>query len=489
MSAMGGKLTLVPVANGALERGIDASGWPSVDLCGGNANSGEVNERFIPAHPPRRPKPVHSLRGLFGERARTAVYGWSELAFNAWHIKRVVLGHPVHVVLKPEWVQRVLRDNAANYEKPRLVKRILAPTIGRGLLSSDGELWRGQRKIVAARFTPPAVDDLVPVFARVGRAVADSWEPGMRDMAVAATTATMTVISEALFSGDARLTSLEAMHHITGAMEGVSEARIQALLGMPLIPLTPRGRRGRRGQQYLRHTLGALVRERLSPGAPDDFVTNMIHALSEQFLEEEALELAVDNAATFYLAGHETTANTTSWTLYLLSEQLGLQEQAAAEAQAALASGADADLPDRLPMLRAILEESLRLYPPVPRFDREAVAADRLGKHEICPGDIVSIWPWIIHRHKQLWDDPDAFNPNRFARGSEESRHRLQYIPFGGGPRTCVGARLAMAEALTILSIWLSRWTFKPVPGHEVRVSGSVTLRPEGGLPLILELR
>jgi cytochrome P450 len=448
-----------------------------------------VKERFIPPYPPRRSKPVHSLRGLFGERARTAVYGWSELAFNAWHIKRVVLGHPVHVVLKPEWVQRVLLDNAANYQKPRLVKRILAPTIGRGLLTSDGDLWREQRKIVAASFTPPAVDALVPVFARVGQIMADSWQPGTRDMAVDATTATITVISEALFSGDARLTSLEAMDHITRAMEGVSEARIQVLLGMPLTPFTPRGRRGRHGQQYLRHTLGELVRERRSPGAPEDFVTNVIRALMERFPEDEALEIAVDNAATFYLAGHETTANTSSWTLYLLSEQPGLQEQAAEEAQVALASGADADLPDRLPLLRAILEESLRLYPPVPRFDREAVAADRIGEHEIRPGDLVSIWPWIIHRHKQLWDDPDVFDPNRFAPGSEEPRHRFQYIPFGGGPRTCVGARLAMAEALTILSIWLARWRFNPVPRREVRASGMVTLRPKGGLPLILERR
>jgi cytochrome P450 len=209
----------------------------------------------------------------------------------------------------------------------------------------------------------------------------------------------------------------------------------------------------------------------------------------ERFPEGEALELAVDNAATFYLAGHETTANTTAWTLYLLSEQPDLQDQAAAEATAALASGAEADLPDRLPLLRAILEESLRLYPPVPRFDREAVAADQLGDNEIRPGDLVSIWPWIIHRHKRLWDDPDVFDPQRFVPERKEQRHRFQYIPFGGGPRTCVGARLAMAEALTILAIWLARWRVRPVPGREVRVSGMVTLRPKGGLPLILERR
>jgi cytochrome P450 len=429
------------------------------------------------------------LRGLFGERARTAVYGWSERAFDTWHIKRNVLGHPVHVILKPEWVQRVLLDNAANYEKPRLVKRILDPTIGRGLLSSDGELWRGQRKIVAASFTPPAVDALVPVFGEVGQAMASSWEAGVRDMALEATAATMTVIAQALFSGDPRLTSRAAMDHITAAMEGVGEARIQALLGLPLIPIGPRGRRGHRGIRFLRQTLDAIVRERLGGDAPDDFVTDMTRSLLKRFPRDEAIDLAVDNAATFYLAGHETTANTTAWTLYLLSEQPELQEQAASEASVALASGVDADLPDRLPLLRSILEESLRLYPPVPRFDREAVAADMLGEHEIRPGDLVSIWPWIIHRHTKLWDDPDAFVPERFAPEQRKALHRFQYLPFGAGPRTCVGARLAMAEALTILAIWLSRWHFAPVAGHEVKVSGMVTLRPKGGLPLRLERR
>jgi cytochrome P450 len=215
----------------------------------------------------------------------------------------------------------------------------------------------------------------------------------------------------------------------------------------------------------------------------------MTCALLARFPRDEAIELAVDNAATFYLAGHETTANTTAWTLYLLSEQPGLQDQAAAEAAIALASGVDADLPDRLPLLRSVLEESLRLYPPVPRFDREAVAADSLGEHEIQAGDLVSIWPWIIHRHRKLWDEPDVFDPLRFAPGRKDERHRFQYIPFGGGPRTCVGARLAMAEALTILAIWLNRWRFAPVPGRQVEVSGMVTLRPKGGLPLMLTQR
>ncbi len=207
----------------------------------------------------------------------------------------------------------------------------------------------------------------------------------------------------------------------------------------------------------------------------------------DRFGHDEAIELAVDNAATFYLAGHETTANTTTWTLYLLSQQLELQEEVAAEARIALSVGVDANLPDRLPLLRAVLDESLRLYPPVPRFDREAVADDLLGEHEIRAGELVSIWPWIIHRHKRLWDDPDAFDAERFACGRKYGR--FQYLPFGAGPRTCVGARFAVAEALTILAVWLSRWRFAPIPGRAVQVSGLVTLRPKRGLPLLLSLR
>jgi cytochrome P450 len=444
---------------------------------------------FIPPHPPRGSGPIPVWRGFVGERARTAVYGWSSQAFEKWHIERNVFGHRVHIVMHPDMVQHVLLDNAANYEKPKLVKKLLKPVIGRGLLSSDGELWRAQRKIVAASFAPPAVDALVPVFGEVAQSAAASWSSGSRDMAREATRATMQVISRALFSGDARLTSEEAMGHIAHALEGVSEARMQLLMGLPMIPISPRGLRGRRGQIYLRRTLTTLVHERMRPGAPDDFVTQMIRALHERFSEEEAVELAADNAATFYLAGHETTANAISWTLFILSEQAEWQERATEEAAAALARGVDAKLPERLPVLRMIVDEVLRLYPSAPRFDREAVAADTIGDIDVKPGDFVSIWPWLIHRHRRLWDDPDAFDPQRFSLERKEKRHRFQYIPFGAGPRTCVGARFAMAEGLTILACWLAKWRFKPVPGREVQVSGMVTLRPKGGLPLLVEAR
>jgi cytochrome P450 len=449
-----------------------------------------MNAPFVPPHPPRPAAPVSSWRGMFGERARTAIYGWSEQAFRQTYMRRKVFGYTVHILLEPEAVQRVLLDNAANYVKPDIVKKILRRTIGRGLVSSDGALWRDQRRIVAANFAPAAVDALIPVFAdAAGRAMA-RWADGALDMAAEATATTMRIISDALFAGDERLITEAAMAHITAALEGVSGARLQALLGLPLMPWSLKGKRARRGQDFLRETLSQVVRDRLPGGGPDDFLGFLIRALHDKFEDDEALALAVDNAATFYLAGHETTANAVTWSLFLLSEQPALQAEAAAEARAALAAGeADADLPERLPLLRRILEETMRIYPPVPRFDRQAVAADVIGGQEVAGGDIVSIWPWLLHRHQHLWDDPDAFDPDRWLPEAKAARHRFQYIPFGAGPRLCVGMRFATIEALTVLAHWLRSWSFAPAPGREVRPAGTVTLRPAGGLPLVLSRR
>jgi len=444
---------------------------------------------FAPPHPPRPAGPVPVWRGFVGERARTAVYGWSERAFTEPSIRRRVFGHNVHIPLTPDAVGRVLLDNAGNYQKPGLVKTLLKPTIGRGLLSSDGTLWREQRRIVAANFAPAAIDALVPVFADAARRAMRDWSDG-EDMAAQATRTTMRIIADALFAGDPRLTTKAAMDHIAAALDGVSEARLQVLLGLPRMPWSLRGRRARRGQIYLRETLAQVVRDRLPGGGPDDFLGRLIRALNARFDDAEALALAVDNAATFYLAGHETTANAITWTLFLLAEQPALQAQAAAEAEAALAAGeADSGLPERLPLLHRILEESMRLYPPVPRFDREAVADDVLGGEPVGAGDIVSIWPWLLHRHHGLWSDPDTFDADRWHPEAKARRHRFQYLPFGGGPRLCVGARFANVEALTVLAYWLRAWAFAPAPGRSVRVSGMVTLRPSGGLPLGLSKR
>jgi cytochrome P450 len=447
---------------------------------------------FVPPYPPRDLGPVPIWRGFFGERARNSVYGWSERAFAETHIKRQVLGYTVHIPLTPDAVQQVLQTNAANYAKPDIVKRLLNPMIGRGLLTSDGQLWRDQRRIVAANFAPAAVDGLIPTFVAAAQEEMAGWTNGaVMDLAEVATRTTMRIITDTLFGGDPRLKTRAALDHIANALKAGGETRLTAILGLPTIPYNHTLRQGMRGQEFLRRTLADVVRGRLPDGGADDFLGRLIRQLRAQYEPAEALNLAVDNAATFYLAGHETTANAVSWTLYLLSRQPALQEEVAGEAQAALAAGEDdAALPDRLPLLRRVIEEALRLYPPVPRMDRQAVAADMLNGYAVEPGDIVSIWPWILHRHKALWDDPDRFDPDRFLPERRGGYHRFQYLPFGGGPRICVGMRFSLVEALVVLAPWLARWRLLAAPGTpDARPVGSVTLRPEGGVPLVLTSR
>ena len=175
--------------------------------------------RFVPPYPPRLLRPVPTWRGFFGERAKTAVYGWSQQAFQTDYIRRRILGFTVHIILDPDMVQQVLLDNAANYAKPDIVRTLLDPIIGAGLLTSDGDLWREQRRIVAASFSPAAVKAQQAMFVDAARAAMARWHDGQRlDMAAEATRTTMTVIALALFGGDARLTSDHSMRQIAAAI-------------------------------------------------------------------------------------------------------------------------------------------------------------------------------------------------------------------------------------------------------------------------------
>ncbi len=443
-------------------------------------------ERFVPVFPPRPAKLAPAWAGLFNEHSRNAIAGWSELAFTEWHTRRNLLGTIVHIPRHPDAIERVLLTNAANYEKPRLVKRVVAPLIGRGLVSSDGELWRTQRKIVAPSFAPGSVRKLVGLIAAAAeRSVTDWPDTGRIDIAATATATTMRIIAEALFSGDPRLMTPEAGRRIEAALIAAGRVRLAALLGVPGIKLSRAAWAGEAGRRFLRDTLGAIVRERGSQGG-EDFLGGMIRDLHQRFPAPEATMLAIDNAATFYVAGHETTANALAWSVYLMAGDPGVQDRARAEAVAAM-PGDPETLPERLPYLRQVLDEALRLYPPAPRFEREAMADDELHGVSVRRGDIISVWPWLLHRHRALWEDADAFDPDRFAPERESERHRFQYIPFGGGPRVCVGARFATVEALVVLAHWLAARKFTLTEGHVVDPLGSVTLRPRGGIMVELE--
>lgn len=444
---------------------------------------------FVPVQPRRTRDWVPTWRGFFGERLRNTVYGWPEPAFDAPIRTRKVLGFTVHIVSQPDAVERVLLGNKANYERPRIARRILSPLIGNGLLSAEGEDWRKQRRIVAPTFAPGAVAAMAPLMDAAAQRDVSQWpqRDARLDLAQAATRTTMAIIADTLFGGDARLVNPAAARHIETMLAAAGQARFTTMLGLQDLDPSPAMRRARASRAWLRATLTDLARERGVDGGADDFFGGLIRALHDQFPPDAANELAVDNAITFYVAGHETTSNALAWTAYCLAAQPALQEEARTEAIAALALPA-AERAAAMPLLHQILEESLRLYPPAPRFDREALAEDVLADKPIASGDLISIWPWVIHRHRALWIDPDRFDHTRFAPEARAMHHRFQYLPFGGGPRVCVGARFATVEALVILARWLAARRFSVPAGWKPDPHGSVTLRPRGGMILWAEM-
>ena len=444
---------------------------------------------FEPIQPRRTRDWVPVWRGFFGERLRNTVYGWPEPAFDVPIRTRKVLGFTVHIVSEPGAVERVLLGNKANYERPGIARRILSPLIGNGLLTAEGEDWRQQRRIVAPTFAPGAVAAMTPLMDAAAQREVAAWpqRDTRLDLAQAATRTTTAIIADALFGSDSRLVDPAAARHIETMLSAAGQARFMTMLGLQELDPSPAMRRARVSRTWLRTTLAALVHERGPQGGADDFFGGLIRALHSQFPPEQAAELAVDNAITFYVAGHETTANALAWTIYCLAAQPALQEEARAEAIAALALPS-ADRPAAMPLLHQILEESMRLYPPAPRFDREALGEDVLAGTTIAKGHLISIWPWVIHRHRKLWSDPDRFDHTRFAPEAKAKLHRFQYLPFGGGPRVCVGARFATVEALLILARWLEARRFSVPAGWRPDPHGSVTLRPRGGMILRAEM-
>jgi cytochrome P450 len=443
---------------------------------------------FVPVQPPRSPTWRPWWTGLYGERLRSVIHEMSDPAFDVPHVRTRFLHLKIHIVSSPEMIGHVLLDNAANYARPDLIRKLLRPMLGNGLLNAEGEDWRRQRKLVAPTFSPAAVAGMAALMAHEAERQCAAFPagPAVVDMASRATEATMKIIAHALFSGDARLLTPQAGAHIERLVKSAGQPRFLRMMGLEALDWSPHMIGVRRSLRFLRATLAAIVDERGPGGGADDFFGGLMRSLYGSMLPAEARALAIDNAVTFYVAGHETTAVALAWAAYLFAAQPHLQDELRAEAVAALPGDA-ATLADRLPRLRLFLEETMRLYPPVAQIIRGALADDDMCGAPVKQGELIAIYPWLLHRHRKLWTDPDAFDMDRFAEPNRADLHRFQYLPFGAGPRICVGARFATVEALVILAHWLAARRFS-LPGGPVSIpTGTVTLRPKHGMKLRVE--
>ena len=429
----------------------------------------------------------------FVRRARgnqLALYPPEMFDRNLLHTRLLFLNS--FLVGKPEYVERVLLGNHQNYVKSRFVRRLLGPTLGQGLVTSDGELWRRQRRIAAPAFHHKRIAGFVDTMAQVATTGVDSWEGKAMpfDVVPAMMALTVEVIARTMFSTDVR-GEVERIRRLMDVFIGETKASLLDLFGLPEWLPRWQPRSLRRAIRELDEVVTAFIAPRRADNIDrGDLLSMLLHARDPQTGEGMSDTQLRDEIVTIFSAGHETTANALSWTWYLLARHPDVEAKLHDELRTVLGGRTPtaADLPS-LRYTRMVFEESLRLYPPVHSISRMAVGEDWIGGVRVPPGSNITISPWIIHRNPKLWPDPERFDPERFAPEAVAARHRFAFLPFGGGPRICIGMQFAIAEAQVILATIAQRYRLRLDPAHEVVPVGYLTLRARDGIWFKLERR
>jgi cytochrome P450 len=401
-------------------------------------------------------------------------------------------------VTDPAAVKRVLQDNADNYGRRTRSLAALRETIGDGLLTTTGPAWWRNRRLAQPAFHKQRLGGFAGTIAEVSedfaaRALRLGAGGASFDLVPELARLTLRILGRCLFERE--LT--DEADAVGGAVQVVLNHTIEklgSLVPLPGVVPTPKNLRFRRALRALDRVVLALIDERRrGPGggadadagvdARGDLLTMLVSARDEETGEGLGDRQLRDEVMTLLLAGHETTSMALSWTLYLLSLHPGVRRKLEDELGAALAGRAPGidDLP-RLPYTRMVLEESMRLYPPAWVITRSAEGADELGGFPIPAGDMVLLSPYVTHHNPALWDDPEGFDPERFAPGAEGTRPRYAYYPFGGGPHLCIGAGFAMMEATIVLATVAQRLRLDLEPGRPVAIDPLVTLRPSPGI-------
>lgn len=393
-----------------------------------------------------------------------------------------------HMIMDPSANRRVLLENLDNYPKSDVTKNILEPAIGQSLFNAEGAHWRWQRGAAAPVFTYRNIANLAPVMSRAAKASCKrlTKAPMRTDLFHEMVKVTYEVISSITFSGNDFSAAEEVHHAIDAYIESAGKISIMDVLGAP--NWIPRPNRLFRPNtlQDMQKIADAAIRERQAsgPNEPLDLLDLLLQGEDPKTKKRMNTGELRDNLLTFIVAGHETTALTLSWALYLLAFDQKIQNDVRDEVSAILKGDiADASHVGNMPLTEMVLKEALRLYPPAAFVSRTAQAHDVLCEREIRPKDTVMLPFYALHRNALLWDQPDAFLPERFDGKTEIDRYA--YLPFGDGPRICIGMQFAMMEAKIVLSTLIDRFRFELIPGQaDPKPVMILTLRPDGGVPL-----
>lgn len=441
---------------------------------------------FVPPYPPRHTGRL-PLAELLRRARRNFLEVWAADQFAQEVIATRILAQPILVCNSPATVQAAFIDEAAALErKSPQMRHALEPLLGDGLFISDGLVWRERRRAVAPVTHASRLAELTPAISGAVAEHAEAWAalpPGAPvDMLAEMGELAAEVICRTLFG---RNLGANAAREVVSAFARYQAAVPQidplSLLGLPDWLPRPRPWRlraeVRRIHAVIDRLIAAIMAGHGGAGA------SVIGALAAAGMDAAACR---NEAATLFMAGHETSANAMAWAWFLLSQAPDAAARLREEAAAALNGRPAAweDLP-RLPFARAVVEETLRLYPPVPLLARTASAPVEIGGHAVPRGGIVLAVPWLLHRNPRLWDEPDHFRPERFLGGRRPVRHA--YIPFSLGPRVCTGAQFALAETVICLSTLAQSFAPRLAPGTRVMPVCRLTLRPGDALPMLLD--
>ena len=400
-------------------------------------------------------------------------------------------GDTVYLLGRPELARHVLKDNGANYTKEETPDdRMLRPLLGNGLLTSNGEDWARQRRLTAPAFRPSSVRAFDGIVTEATERMLTRWQPAVdagKPLAVDhhLTALTLAILTRAILGAD-----------VDGIGEGFGRSvdAVNRCIGHYVPDPDPdpadtalRQRGFAQARLFLDSVTRTLIaaRRAAGPALPEAEQTLLDKMMSSDHLVSDA-DLR-DQVLTIVMAGHETTAKSLTWTLYLLDRHPEELAKVREEVDRVLGGRPPtaADLAE-LPACRRAVMEAMRLYPPVWLISRRALGEDEIGGYRVEPGTLVCVSQWVLHRHPDYWDAPEAYRPDRFD-GAELPSHL--YLPFGGGDRICVGQHLAMLEAVLVLAVLLQSVRLTLLPGFPVEPEALVTLRPRHGMQMIASRR
>jgi unspecific monooxygenase len=444
---------------------------------------------LVPPRPPLAPDDMTSLQRMrtMGENA---IATWGRRAYEEDVIRGSFFGRNSFILNTPDAIRHVLVDNYENYTRTPAGFRVLRPVLGQGLLIAEGRAWKHQRRTLAPAFTPRAVSTLVPHMVAVTEETIAALKQKMSapvDLRETMQRMTLEIAGRTMFSFGMERHGATLRNFV---MEyGESLARPGLLdLALPLWWKTPQDFRRARFRKRWTAFVAMLMAERRAAGKQEGAPPRDLFELMEAARDPETGKAFTDaqlgdEVATMILAGHETTATALFWSLYMLSLDPATQDELAAE----VAGVGTADI-ERLKFTRAVIEETMRLYPPAFLVARSAYAPDIVAGMQIKAGDALLIAPWLLHRHEKLWRDPNAFIPQRFMAPAPPP-DRYTYLPFGAGPRVCIGAHFAMVEATIALARLIGAFRVELADRAPVTPVGVVTTQPDRSPMFVIKPR